>query len=136
MRIQVVNQINAKTLLRDSGVGTDGRTVQTMLIDECVRAMDPYVPMATGTTKNTRVIEQDGVTYKGPHTRFIYHGMLMVAPNGSAWARLGERKHLTSTPLNFHGAPTRGPYWDVRMWADKGAEICRRLARKVGGTAE
>lgn len=107
-----------------------------MLIDECVKEMDPYVPMDTGTTKNTRVIEPDGVTYVGPHARYIYNGMLMVAPNGSAWARKGERKHLTEKTLSYHGAPTRGPFWDVRMWADKGVDICRRLASKVGGKAE
>lgn len=133
MKISVVNQINAKALLRESGVGAGGQKIQTMLVDECVKEMDPYVPMDTGTTKNTRVIEPDGVTYVGPHAQYIYHGMLMVAPSGSAWAREGERKHLTDKPLSYHGAPTRGPYWDVRMWADKGSDICRRLARKVGG---
>lgn len=34
---------------------------------------------------------------------------------------------------DYHGAPIRGLYWDVRMWADKGSDICRRLARKAGG---
>lgn len=136
MNIEVVNQINAKALLRECGVGDGGKKVQAMLVDECVKEMDTYVPMETGTTKNTRVIEPDGVTYMGPHTRYIYHGMLMVAPSGSAWAREGERKHLTDKPLSFHGAPIRGPFWDVRMWADKGTDICRRLANKVGGKAE
>lgn len=133
MKVSVVSQITARSLLRESGVGTGGRDIQARLIDECVKEMDPYVPMDTGTTKNTRVIEPDGVTYVGPHARYIYHGMLMVAPSGSAWAREGERKHLTDKPLSYHGAPTRGPYWDVRMWADKGSDICRRLARRVGG---
>lgn len=136
MKINVVSQITAHSLLQQCGMGDGGREFRAMLIDECVKEMDPYVPMDTGTTKNTRVIEPDGVTYVGPHTRYIYHGMLMVAPNGSAWARKGERKHLTEKPLTYHGAPTRGPFWDVRMWADKGREICRRLARKTGGKAE
>lgn len=144
MKVSVVSQITARSLLRESGVGAGGQKIQTMLIDECVKEMDPYVPMDTGTTKNTRVIEPDGVTYMGPHAQYIYHGMLMVDPvygkgcfydpeTGRVWSRPGVRKVLTDKPLSFHGAPTRGPYWDVRMWADKGSDICRRLARKVGG---
>lgn len=97
--------------------------------------MDAYVPMQTGATKNTRTTEEDGVIYHGPHAQYIYHGVLMVAPNGSAWAKKGERKRRTDKPLSYHGAPTRGPYWDTRMWADKGEEICRRIARKTGGKA-
>lgn len=136
MNVKVVSQITARRLLRECGVGVGGKDILPVLIDECVKEMDPYVPMDTGTTKNTRVIEPDGVTYVGPHAQFIYHGMLMVSPSGSAWARLGERKHLTDKPLNFHGAPTRGAYWDIRMWADKGKDICRRLARRTGGKAQ
>lgn len=106
-----------------------------MLVSECAREMDRYVPMNTGTTKNTRLLEPDGVTYQGPHAQHIYHGVLMVAPSGSAWAKKGERKHLTDKPLSFHGAPTRGAYWDIRMWADKGRGICTRIAHKFGGSA-
>lgn len=133
MNVTVISQITARRLLRECGVGVGGKDIQPVLIDECVKEMDPYVPMDTGTTKNTRIIEPDGVTYVGPHARFIYNGLLMVSPSGSAWAREGERKHVTGIPLKYHGAPTRGPFWDMRMWADKGTDICRRLARKTGG---
>ena len=132
MKIAVVSQINASTLLKAHGVS--GKKLQAMLIDECVKEMDRYVPMNTGLTKNTRRIEDDGVTYFGPHVRYIYNGLLMVAPSGSAWAREGERKHLTDQPLSYHGAPIRGAFWDARMWADKGDTICRRLAQKTGGS--
>lgn len=131
MKIAVVGEISAPELMRLSGI--DGDRIQKMLIDECVKEMDRYVPMASGTTKNTRRIEKDGVTYIGPHARYIYHGVLMVSPSGSAWAKSGERKHRTDTALTYHGAPTRGALWDVRMWADKGDSIVRRLSQACGG---
>lgn len=134
MRLHVVGQISAPELLKQHGVSRE--RMQAMLIDECVKEMDRYVPMDTGTTKNTRRIEKDGVAYLGPHVRYIYNGMLMVAPSGSSWAKKGERKHLTDQSLSYHGAPTRGPFWDIRMWADKGDAICRRLAQKTGGHAQ
>ena len=135
MNIKVVSYISAKGLLGECGVGVGGQNVQRGLVNECVKEMDRYVPMQTGTTKNTRTIEKDGVTYHGPHARYIYHGILMLAPNGSSWAKKGERKHSVGRPLSYHGEPTRGPYWDKRMWADKGTAVCHRIARRIGGRA-
>lgn len=57
MKIAVVSQINAHTLLKEHGVS--GKKMRRMLVDECVKEMDRYVPMDTGLTKNTRRVEDD-----------------------------------------------------------------------------
>lgn len=131
MNVAVAGEISAPELMRL--VGIDGDRLQKMLIDECVKEMDRYVPMKTGMLKNTRQIEKDGVTYVGKYARYVYYGTLMVSPSGSAWAKAGERKHLTHTPLTYRGAPTRGAFWDVRMWADKRDSIVRRISQICGG---
>ena len=78
--------------------------VQRLMTTECARQMDPYVPMRQGT--------------------------------GSAYAKSGEPKKYVSPPkdLQYHGAPKRGPYWDKRMWADKGKQITVKIAKAAGGT--
>lgn len=134
MRITVVSNINAKSFLKQLGL-TPGGPVQRMLVSECARHMDKYTPMQSGTMKNTRIIQEDGVLYDQPGARYQYLGQLMLASNGSAWAKLGERKHLAEKALNYHGAPMRGSHWDVRMWADKRREILEGIARKMGGKA-
>lgn len=48
-----------------------------------------------------------------PYARYQYFGKLMLAPNGSAWAKKGEEKHLTKKDLvhNKEHNPNAGPFW-------------------------
>lgn len=133
MNVHIISNINAGALMKKYGLGKNGLVQQT-LVNECARHMDPYTPMQSGILKNTRVIEEDGVLYNQPYARYQYYGELMLAPNGSAWARRGERKHLAGKDLNYHGAPMRGKLWDVRMWADKGRAILAGIAKICGGS--
>lgn len=124
-------------ILRRRGLETGGR-VQRMFTAECARQMDPYVPMQQGTLKNTRFIGPNYVEYKGPYAHYQYVGKLMVGVvTGSAYAKSGEpKKYATpSKDMRYHGAPKRGPYWDKRMWVDKGRRITRKTATLAGGTA-
>ncbi len=132
----VVNMNSAAEMLRRRGLEPGGR-VQKLFTNECARHMDPYVPMQTGILKNTRDIEDDGVTYRGPYAQFQYYGKVMVGVRSrSAWAKPGERKVVTDKDLTYHGAPMRGPLWDVRMWADRGRAILNAIAKAAGGKAE
>jgi hypothetical protein len=130
--MKVVFNFDAGQILRRRGLQPNG-PVQIMFTNECARLMDPYVPMRDGTLKNSRVIGPDYIRYQGPYAQYQYRGMLMLAPNGSAWAKLGERKHDSGKELTYHGAPMRGKEWDKRMWADHKKGIMQRVASACGG---
>lgn len=112
----------------------EGGPVQQVLTHTLAREMDEYVPMQFGGLKNSKIVRDTEVVYPGPQAAYLYNAMLMVDPNtGSAWAKLGQPKVLTDTPLNFHGAPTRGGHWDTRCWADKKDKIVEQVAKAAGG---
>lgn len=115
------------------GLQANGR-VQKFFTMTCAKEMDPYVPMQKGMLKNTRIIGTDTVTYNMPYAKFQYHGKVMVGTkSGSPWAKSGERKSVTDKDLTYHGAPTRGAFWNKRMWADKKAKVLNQVAAYVGG---
>ena len=55
-----------------------------------------------------------------PYAQYLYYGMLMVAPNGSAWAKSGESKTVTGTPLNFSTHMNANA---SSMWFEKAKDI-------------
>lgn len=72
------------------------------LLAEWYKQMYPYIPFQNGIMANNISIEDDGIHFKGPQARYLYYGMLMVSPTtGSAWAKKGETKVPTSTPLHY-----------------------------------
>lgn len=133
-KIMVVSNIKAKPFIRELGL-TPGGPVQQMLVSECYRHMQKYTPFQSGTLAHgpQNEVLEDGILYNTPYAQYQYFGQLMVAPNGSSWARLGETKHLAGKPLHYHGAPMRGSHWDVRMWADDRQKILGEIAKKLGG---
>ncbi len=148
MKVTVVaNMTDAGTMLRKRGLEPGGR-VQKIFTSECARHMDPYVPMQSGILKNTRDIEDDGITYRGPYARNMYYGKVMVDPVTKAagflteegWrSRKGVRKIVSNREYVYHGGggnPARGKLWDVRMWADRGRAILNAIAKAAGGKAE
>lgn len=53
---------------------------------------------------------------------------------GSAFARNGEKKVLTNTPLKYHNKhPESGKMWFERMKADKKSVILRGACKLAGG---
>lgn len=132
MKITIVSNINAKSLIKGAGIAPGG-PLQRLLVSECARHMDEYTPMRSGVLKNTRFIQEDGVLYDQPYAKHQYFGQLMLSPSGSSWAKKGERKHLAGKGLDYHGAPMRGSHWDVRMWADKRKVILAKIAQRFGG---
>ena len=75
------------------------------------------------------------IEYRGPYAHYHYKGILMLAPNGSSWAKFGEKKYYTGKKMNYQGAPKRGAEWDKRMMNDRGKEVCRDVENfiKNGG---
>ncbi len=79
------------------------------------------MPFGNGTTQGSLYVTQlqQGRQVHTPlgtdtlYARFLYYELLMLAANGSAWARKGEHKTVTAKPLNFQKGknPNAGGHW-------------------------
>lgn len=107
-RIKVQLDPVDKILLKRN-LNKDGKA-QRFLTHEVKRRCDPYVPMDTGTMKNTAIESEHTITYPQVYSRKQYH----------------ENK----------GNGLRGKEWDKRMMADHGHEIVESVAKFVGGRAK
>lgn len=103
LKLDPVTTIMAKRHLDDTG--------RKKVASEVKRLCDPYVPMDTGTLKNTAQALTDGVLYGQPYAAKQYY-------TNSGW----------KTP--------RGAYWDRRMLADKSGELKKEIAAYCGGKAK
>lgn len=113
------------TILKNHGFEEDGRA-NKFLRDEVDRLSDPYVPMNNGKLKSLKTYPSNHeIKYTSPYAKYQYYGKLMLSKTCSSYAKLGEKKVLTSTDLKYQGAPKRGARWDKRMWQDRGKEICK-----------
>lgn len=146
MKINVVSNINAGEILRRRGLQAGG-PVQRMFTQECANEMDRYVPMQSGTLKNTRFVGPDYVKYNQPYAHYLYTGALYVDPvykkgcfydpkTGRVWSRPGVKKIPSDQELTYHGAPMRGKLWDVRMWADNKRKLLNMVAKACGGRVQ
>lgn len=117
MRVKVQAHIETAAILEGRGLGKSSRARKHLALT-VARLSDKYVPMQTGTLKNTRQIDEDGraILYDQPYATSQYGG-----------------KSKNGKNLEYHGAPMRGPYWDKRMMADRGDEVLDDLAKFVGG---
>ena len=134
LKIKPINEILAVRGLEPNG------KVQQFIDSECIRLMKPYTPFRNGilekNAKNSTVIGSGTIKYTVPYARYQYYGLLMVSSvTGSAWARHGESKVLTETPLRYSKDrhPMAGKMWFERMKADKKEEILRGVAQISGG---
>lgn len=122
--------INKAEILKRLGLGGTNK-VQKYLASQVKNFCDPYVPMQTGTLKNSAVIAGDGssITYQGPYAHYQYEGKV-YGPNYTNGERFWSGKAPkapTGEKLTYHGAPMRGPQWDKRMLADKSQDLERSL---------
>ena len=83
-----------------------------------------YCPQDVGTLMDSAITnsapERGIVQWVTPYAQYLYYGKLMVAPNGSAWAKSGETKSVTGTPLNF--STDKNPNASM-MWFEKAKDI-------------
>lgn len=80
---------------------------QRFFTHEVRRLTDPYVPMQTGMLKNSAIEQTDKIIYPQVYAKKQYQ--------------------------ENRGQGLRGKLWDRRMWADRGPEIVKAVARFVGG---
>ncbi len=129
---------NLQVLLAARGLNTGGE-VQTYIDNEVLRLSDQYEPFQSGALKRSGITGtkagSGNVVWNIPYARFLYYGKVMVGPNGSPWAKHGEKKHTIDKDLTYNGAPKRGSYWFERMKAAHLNEILQGAARIAGGRA-
>ena len=76
-----------------------------------------FVPHDKGKLEKAEIVNNGRqIIYSTPYARFLWHGKLMLAPNGSSWARKGEKKHVVNKDLKFNQSvnPYAGKYWFLR----------------------
>ena len=98
-------------ILKDHGLDQDGRAIR-FLRDDADRLMNPYIPMDNGILRRNKSYPSNHeIKYISPYAKYQYYRKLMLAKNGSSWAKKGEKKVLTSRNLKYHTSGT-GPKWD------------------------
>mgnify|MGYP001862903510 FL=1 len=101
-------------ILKDHGLDQDGRAIR-FLRDDADRLMNPYIPMDNGILRRNKSYPSNHeIKYISPYAKYQYYGKLMLAKNGSSWAKKGEKKVLTSRNLKYHTFGT-GPKWNELM---------------------
>lgn len=89
---------------------------QKYFTQECVKAINLYVPYKSGTLKDLDVtIGETSISYFAPYAKKQYY---TNKGNGIGGVNKGG---------------LRGPHWDKRMWNDKQDEILDKVCSKVGG---
>lgn len=100
-----------------------GETARKILCEQIIKDAKEYVPNSGGRLERSASIMGNGrlIIYKTPYAQYMWHGKLMLAPNGSSWARSGEKKHLTNIDLKYNRSinSKAGKYWVSRAKEDK-----------------
>ena len=109
-----VKMNSTNKILKDHGLDQDGRAIN-FLRDDADRLMNPYIPMDNGMLRRNKAYPSNHeIKYISPYAKYQYYGKLMLAKNGSSWAKLGEKKVVTSKNLKYHTSGT-GAHWDKLM---------------------
>lgn len=105
---------NVNKILKDHGLNQEGRVIK-FLRDDADRLMNPYIPMDNGMLRRNKSYPSNHeIKYISPYAKYQYYGKLMLAKNGSSWAKKGEKKVETNKSLKYHTSGT-GPKWNEMM---------------------
>ena len=121
-------------ILKDHGLDQDGRAIR-FLRDDADRLMNPYIPMDNGMLRRNKSYPSNHeIKYISPYAKYQYYGKLMLAKNGSSWAKKGEKKVLTSRNLKYHTFGT-GPKWNELMMQRNKNTLIKDVENfiKIGG---
>lgn len=116
MKLNVKVKMNpVNKIIKDHGLDKDGRVVRH-LRNTADRLMMPYIPGGAGgqLARLKNYPSNHEIKYTSPHAHYQYTGKAMVAENGSAWAKKGEKKHYSGKKLKYHTSGT-GAKWDKLM---------------------
>lgn len=129
-------KINSRNkIIKDHGLDSNGRVIRFMR-DEGDRLMAPFVPGGAGGTLEKLKTYPDNKTikYTSPYSHYQYTGKLMLAKNGSSWAKKGEKKYYTNKKLKYHTSGT-GAHWDKLMMQRRKKDLTKDVENfiKSGG---
>lgn len=105
------------------GLGPSG-VVQKHFTNELARISDNYAPFDVGALKNSATFDIDGtaINYNVPYARVHWYGKVMAGT---------LPKQPTDIDMNYNGAPTRGPRWVERAYADNKDELIESVEKKI-----
>lgn len=129
-----VKMNSTNKILKDHGLDQDGRAIR-FLRDDADRLMNPYIPMDNGMLRRNKSYPSNHeIKYISPYAKYQYYGKLMLAKNGSSWAKKGEKKVLTSRNLKYHTSGT-GPKWNELMMQRNKNTLIKDVENfiKIGG---
>ncbi len=112
---------------------------QKFVDSEVLRLSEPFIPLDTSMLIKSGILGTEigsgMVRWIAPYAKFQYYGKVMIGKDSrSAWAKLGERKVVTSKKLTYHGGGERGSFWFDRMKTvhkDQIVEGVRRVIRET-----
>ena len=136
MKLNVKVKMNpVNKIIKDHGLDKDGRVVRH-LRDTADRLMMPYIPGGAGgqLAKLKTYPSNHEIKYTSPYAHYQYTGKAMVAENGSAWAKKGEKKHYSGKKLKYHTSGT-GPKWKELMMQRRKNDLVKDVENyiKSGG---
>lgn len=109
------------------GIDTNGRAT-VFLRDEVARLCDPYVPMNTGTLKNTKTYPNShSIKYVQPYAHYMYKGKVAMGSSKPA----GVKRSISNKPIKYQGAPKRGAEWDKRMMNDNRNKVVKDVQNYI-----
>lgn len=96
--------------------------------DEVARLCDPYVPMNTGTLKNTKVYPNShSIKYVQPYAHYMYKGKVAMGSSKPA----GVKRTISNKSIKYQGAPKRGAEWDKRMMNDNRNKVIKDVQNYI-----
>lgn len=119
-----------QTIYKSLGIEDKGR-VQQFLGKTAADNLKRYVSFKSGVQeKSTGTINHgEEIIINVPYAHFQAEGKVMIGTKShSTWARLGEKKVVTSRNLTYHSTALRGSHPFERMKADKGQSILNQTA--------
>lgn len=85
-----------------------------------------YCPLRDGdlskSAENNSDLENGIIVWSTPGALYLFHGVLMVGKNGSAWAKFGEKKKVKVPEQNLNFAKDKNPNAQM-MWYEKAKDI-------------
>ncbi len=124
-----VKMNNVNKIIKDHGLDDNGR-VTRHLRDTVDRLSDPYVPMNSGTLKNTKTYPNNhSIKYVSPYAHYMYKGKKALGASRPK----GVKRTISNQPLKYQGAPKRGAEWDKRMMRDRGKQVAKDVQNYIKG---
>lgn len=109
------------------GIDTNGKAM-VFFRDEVARLCDPYVPMNTGTLKNTKTYPNShSIKYVQPYAHYMYKGKVAMGSSKPA----GIKRTISNKPIKYQGAPKRGAKWDKRMMSDNKDKVVKDVQNYI-----